>query len=90
MHTAVIRHAAWVTMDAVVATVRDVLASELYIDVPGTDLDLVEGGYLDSMDVVRLLTALETRYDIVIDLDSLEFADLGSVDSLAAAVVSRL
>ena len=72
------------------ATVRDVLATELFIDVPATDLDLVEGGYLDSMDVVRLLTELESRYEIIIDLDTLELSDLGSVDRIAAAVLARL
>ncbi len=69
---------------------RDVLTTELYIDVPNADLDLIEGGYLDSLDVIRLLTALETEYNIVIELDELELSDLGSVRHLADAVMARL
>jgi acyl carrier protein len=42
------------------------------------------------MDVIRLLTALESRYDIVIELDTLELTDIGSVESIADVVMARL
>lgn len=78
-----------VTNDQVVAAIRDFFESELYIDLPDTDVHLIEGGFLDSMDLLRLLSAVHRRFGVSVQLADLELADLGSVERLADAVVRR-
>lgn len=78
------------TKDAVVSAVQEIMANELHVDASRTDIDLIEGESLDSLDFVRLLAALETKYDIVIDLDGLDITDIRTVESLADLVMARL
>lgn len=76
-----------VTKDQVVAAIRDFFTSELFIDLPNTQVHLIEGGFLDSMDLVRLLGSVHRRFGVSVQLVDLELADLGSVEHLADAVV---
>lgn len=76
-----------VTKDQVVAAIRDFFTSDLYIDLPDTEVHLIEGGFLDSMDLVRLLGSVHRRFGVSVQLVDLELADLGSVEHLADAVV---
>ncbi len=76
-----------VTRDQVVGAIREFFSSELYIDLPDAEVHLIEGGFLDSMDLVRLLSAVQRRFGVSVQLVDLELADLGGVESLADAVV---
>lgn len=76
-----------VTKDQVATAIRDFFSSELYVDLPDTQIHLIEGGFLDSMDLVRLLASMHRRFGVSVQIVDLELADLGSVENLADAVV---
>ncbi len=78
---------ALVTTEEVMVGIREIFSSELDVDVPDHDVHLIREGYLDSMDVVRLLSAMSDRFGVAIELQDLEVTDLGTVSSLADVVV---
>jgi len=50
------------------------------------DTPLIEGGYIDSFDIIDLISALEQAFDIDIPLAGLELADFETPARIAAFV----
>lgn len=46
------------------------------------DLELITGGYIDSFDIINIITALEEEFDICISLDDLDIMQFDTVDSI--------
>ena len=44
------------------------------------DLELITGGYIDSFDIINLISDFEEAFDIVIPLDNLEVAQFDTVN----------
>lgn len=58
----------------------------LGIDPPGKDVDLIEGGVIDSLALVELLFAIERRFGIEIPPDRLEVQRFRTIGRLADLV----
>ena len=71
------------------AEILTILRDDIDIQVPSPDSELLESGLLDSMKLVDLIVVLEKRFEVQLDLISLDFGDLESVQSLARLVDRR-
>ena len=58
----------------------------LGIDPPGEDVDLIEGGVIDSLALVELLFAIERHFGIEIPPDRLEVERFRTIGRLAELV----
>jgi acyl carrier protein len=56
---------------------------ELTIEVPGSDVDVIETGLLDSLGLVTLVYELEQRCGIRIPFETLDVDDFRTVRSIA-------
>lgn len=69
-------------VDVVLAIFRD----ELAIEVPGTDVDLIEIGLLDSLGLVTLVVEIEERCGVSIPFETLDVDDFRTVRSIVRLV----
>ena len=69
--------------------ILELLRSEVKIDVPSTDHDLIESGLLDSLAFVELIYHIEQRYGLRIDIETIELDDLRTAERIARFVDSR-
>lgn len=58
--------------------------------VPGTDVDLLETGLLDSLSLIDLLFEIEEIFSVRIPLESLDIEDIRTISSLASVVLDRI
>ena len=74
--------------DAVEAVIRAFLADELRLDIGSLDRDseLVSTGIVDSMDLVRLATHLERRFDVSIPDAEIDVERFGTIARIVAYV----
>jgi acyl carrier protein len=72
--------------DELVLGIREVFLADFDLEVLDDDANLIETGHLDSLDVVRLLAALEKRFGLQIEMADLEVRDIGTVSGLAELV----
>ena len=71
------------------AEILTILREDIDIEVPSPDSELLDSGLLDSIKLVDLIVVLEKRFEVQLDLISLDFGDLESVQSLARLVERR-
>jgi acyl carrier protein len=62
---------------------RALLLEHLHVDVPSPDVDLLESGVLDSLQLVDLLLLVEQRFGRRIAIESIDLDDLRSLGRLA-------
>ena len=78
--------------EAIARTVEDhtpileIFTSQLAIDVPDIDTDLIDSGLLDSLAMVTLIAQLETDFSFTVAFDQLDIEDFRSVRKIAAYV----
>jgi len=80
------------SMHAHATLVRDLtelFREKLFIDVPSADIDLIDSGLLDSLQIVQLLLHVERDLGYRVPLDEIELDDLRSVTRLAHAISAR-
>lgn len=53
------------------------------------DLDLLESGVIDSLGVLKLVAFLENTYDITLEPEEIDPANLNSIDAMAKLVAAR-
>ncbi len=58
-------------------------------DVPD-DLDLVARGVLDSLGLIELIAAIETRFSVELDLEGLDVDALGVVGPFSRYIADRI
>ncbi len=63
--------------------------SELELEVPSVKLDLMESGYLDSLNFVHLTALIEEKYGIRIEVEDLEISYFQSIENIAEFISSR-
>lgn len=68
------------------ASIHAVFTETLGVRVPADDTDVIATGLLDSLGVAELLLTLEERFDISIDMATLDLDDIRSVRSIVALV----
>lgn len=69
-----------------VKQIRLIFATELSIEIPEDDTDLLDSGLIDSLTMVDLLAHLENRYGFTVDMDSLDIEFFRTLKSIAAYV----
>lgn len=52
--------------------------------IPTDEVDLIDGGFLDSLSLVELLFRIEREFDVVIAFDDLDVESLRNVTAIAA------
>lgn len=70
--------------------VQDIFLTELNIEVPSCDTDLIGEGYLDSARFIELLMILERDLNITILFDQFEFDNFQTVDRIAKFVEAQV
>jgi D-alanine--poly(phosphoribitol) ligase subunit 2 len=58
-------------------------AETFHIEVPSPDMDLLECGVLDSLQMVELLFQLERRFGFTVKIDELELDNLRTLSRIA-------
>jgi len=71
------------------AQIAEVFAERLQVHVPSPDLDLFEGGVVDSLMFVKLLTSLEQRFGFRISFEELEIDDFRTLRHIARFVAAK-
>jgi D-alanine--poly(phosphoribitol) ligase subunit 2 len=69
--------------------VAGIFSDKLNVEVSSYDLDLFEGGILDSLQLVELLFQLEQQFGARISLDSLDLDDLRSIERIAVMLARQ-
>jgi D-alanine--poly(phosphoribitol) ligase subunit 2 len=72
--------------DAIVRIYRETLD----IEVGGLDVDVFEGGLLDSLGLVMLVAEIEERFGLRIPFETLEIDEFRTVRSLARVVEAQV
>lgn len=72
--------------NGVIQRLNALFAEHFHIEVPSADADLLDGGILDSFQLVELLAAIERDFGVAIDIDHLELDDLRSLARIARLV----
>lgn len=72
--------------NGVIQRLNALFAERFHIEVPSADSDLLDGGILDSFQLVELLAAIEQSFGVAIDIDHLELDDLRSLARIARLV----
>ena len=66
-----------------VERLRVLMLEHLHVDVPSPDVDLLESGVLDSLQLVDLLLLIEQHFGQRIPIETIELDDLRSLERLA-------
>jgi D-alanine--poly(phosphoribitol) ligase subunit 2 len=72
--------------EAIVLIYRDALD----IEITGVDVDVFEGGLLDSLGLVMLVSEIEERFGLRIPFETLEIDEFRTVRSLARVVEAQV
>ena len=72
------------------AEIESILRDRLRVVVTDPGADLLDSGLLDSLGLIDLLVAIETRFGIAIDLGDLDLEDIRTVSAIADLVRIRL
>ncbi len=75
--------------DVLMAELAALFATDLNIEVPSPQTDLLETGRLDSVGMVELLLELEKRFGVRVELADMEMDHFRTLRSIAAFVAER-
>lgn len=67
-----------------------IFETNLNLDVPSVETDLIGSGLLDSMGLVELLVSLEQQFSVNISLDKLELDHFRSIESIASLIATLM
>jgi D-alanine--poly(phosphoribitol) ligase subunit 2 len=73
---------------AVTDRVQRLFVEVLNVEIPSPDVDLIDGGFLDSLALVELLFALEREFEVSIPLEELDIDTFRSGRRIAEFVES--
>ncbi len=68
---------------------RDGFTEIFEIEAPGADADLIDGGILDSFQLVELLTFLDLRFGLKVELEQMELDDLRTLERLTRLIAKN-
>jgi acyl carrier protein len=67
----------------------DLFANAFQIEAPAADLDLIDSGVLDSLQLVELLYRLEQEFGTRIPIEDIDLDDLRTLDRIAGLIEAR-
>lgn len=75
--------------DAITQRLFALFAEAFQIEAPAPDLDLIDTGVLDSLQLVELLYRLEREFDTTIAIEDIDLDDLRTLNRIARLVAAR-
>ena len=75
--------------NAIIERLGAVFVESFHIEVPSADIDLLESGILDSLQMVQLLFELEQRFGFRIQIEDIELDDLRTLSRIAVLVAAN-
>ena len=67
----------------------NLFADAFQIEAPAADLDLIESGVLDSLQLVELLYRLEREFGARIPIEHIDLDDLRTLERIAGLIAAR-
>lgn len=67
----------------------NLFADAFQIEAPAADLDLIDSGVLDSLQLVELLYRLEREFGARIPIEDIDLDDLRTLDRIAGLIAAR-
>ncbi|HJR68886.1 MAG TPA: phosphopantetheine-binding protein [Gammaproteobacteria bacterium] len=67
----------------------DLFANAFQIEAPAADLDLIDSGVLDSLQLVELLYRLEQEFGTRIPIEDIDLDDLRTLERIAGLIAAR-
>lgn len=52
------------------------------------NLQLIAGGYIDSFDIINLISEFEQKFDVTIPIDEIELSQFDTVNTIEALISS--
>lgn len=71
---------------AIVERLQALFSENFYIEPPAADVDLLDTGILDSLQLAELLALLEQSFDTRISVDAIDLEDLRTLNRIARLV----
>lgn len=78
------------TRDNLQITLLKLFADKLHVEVPSTEIDLVDIGVLDSLGFVTLLMNIEEAFGVAVPVEDLDVEKFRSVDRITSYLGERL
>lgn len=75
--------------NAIIERLGTVFVESFHIEVPSADIDLLESGILDSLQMVQLLLELEQRFAFRINIEHIDLDDLRTLKRIARLVAEN-
>ena len=69
--------------------VQSIFTEDLGLSVPSANTDLFEEGLLDSLSFIDLLTLLESRFGLQVEVEQLEFDNFRTIDRIVGFIVAH-
>ncbi len=73
--------------DEIKSIIKDYLEAETKKSIPATSTNLISGGFLDSFMIIRLITFIESRFQLNVDIESTSEESFSTLDLLAEQVM---
>ncbi len=68
-------------------TIKTYLETETKKTIPSTSTNLISGGFLDSFMIIKLITFIESHFQLNVDIESTSEESFSTIDTLAEQVV---
>ena len=66
------------------------LNEKFEVEIPSTDIHLIENGFIDSLRFIQLITILEDEFEITVSIEDLDLERFSTVKSISKFVQERL
>jgi D-alanine--poly(phosphoribitol) ligase subunit 2 len=76
-------------LSSILRRLGELFAETFHIDVPSPDMDLLERGVLDSLQMVELLFQLERRFGFRVKIDELDLDNLRTLSRIARLLAAQ-
>jgi len=70
--------------------IKKILNKEFEVEIPSTDTQLIENGFIDSLRFIQLITILEDEFEITVSIEDLDLERFSTVKSISKFVQERL
>ena len=73
--------------ETIKSTIKQFLESELKREIPSTSTNLINAGFLDSFTIIKLITFVESSFNLTVDIDSANEDSFSSIDTLTEQII---
>jgi len=69
------------------SAIKQFLERELKREIPSTSTNLINAGFLDSFTIIKLITFVESNFNLTVDIDSANEDSFSSIDTLTEQII---